>query len=43
LEHFKILKAIRDDNDNVNVSHPTCIAICVSDNVSHISLPWLTF
>jgi hypothetical protein len=26
-----ILKAIRDDSDNVIVSPPTCIAICVCE------------
>lgn len=29
MEYIKILKAIRVDNDNVSVSPPTCIAICV--------------
>ena len=28
MECIKILKAIRDDNDSVSVSPPTCIAVC---------------
>jgi hypothetical protein len=35
MECIKILKAIRDDNDSVSVSPPTCIAVCEWQSESH--------